>query len=102
MNYQEANSVLSSAILSFQENDSVFLGQHLLGEAKNPSNNPPKKPGDVTVFDKSGKVSIVKDTDGTFTAVARSRSKNFKTYKGAVKWLMKNASISRPTWEDNE
>ena len=31
--------------------------------------------------------SIVRNSDGSFTAVTFSASRTFKTYKGAVKWL---------------
>lgn len=32
---------------------------------------------------------VFKETDGTFTALTFSRSKNFKTEAGAAKWLAK-------------
>lgn len=34
---------------------------------------------------------ITKNTDGTFTAVTFSASKDFKTYAGAVRWLARRA-----------
>jgi hypothetical protein len=30
---------------------------------------------------------VLKNSDGTFTALTFSASKNFKTYAGAVRWL---------------
>ena len=32
-------------------------------------------------------VGIYKNNDGTFTAMTRTQSKDFKTYKGAEKWM---------------
>jgi hypothetical protein len=33
--------------------------------------------------------AIVRNADGTFTAVTFSASKTFKTYAGAVRWMAK-------------
>jgi len=35
--------------------------------------------------------SIVKNSNGTFTAVTFSASRDFKTYAGAVRWLANRA-----------
>jgi hypothetical protein len=32
-------------------------------------------------------ITIEKETDGTFTAITLTKSKNFKTLKGAQRWL---------------
>ena len=34
-------------------------------------------------------IGIDKETDGTYTALTRAASKNFKTLKGATKWINK-------------
>ena len=37
----------------------------------------------------SASIAITNNNDGTFTAMTYSASKEFKTFKGAVKWLAK-------------
>ena len=39
--------------------------------------------------DNNKSVGIYKNNDGSFTAITRTQSKYFKTYKGAEKWLEK-------------
>lgn len=57
------------------------------------SKKPSTAPAGVKMsFDREGKVAILKEPDGSFMAMTRAHSKNFKTYEGALAWLHKNAS----------
>ena len=80
--------------------ESFDFDADLLNEAGNPTEHPPLKPGESTAFEKTHKVKVVMDADGSFTAMTRARSKNFKTYKGALKWLRKNASSVMAQWTE--
>jgi hypothetical protein len=46
----------------------------------------------------SASIGVFKNNDGTFTAMTYTKSKEFKTEKGALKWMDTNMS----SWRKNK
>jgi hypothetical protein len=94
-----------AAVVGYKGAERIFESMDArlpIEEMANPMTQPPLKPGEYTAFEPTHKVKVVMNNDGSFTAMTRAASKDFKTYKAALAWLQKNASGVMSKWEEDE